>query len=207
MPPVILDQGRYLVQVGLLKRDWFKITVPDSAATADVKTLMDAGTFGGAPTRLEYFLEATTTNDVATELLVEGGSSRMVVPKDTAWAFEILLLSFKGGTAPATFAGAWRVTGAIINNDGTVVLAPNWVATNPNYSTNGRFDPAKAQAPVVTTTVIAGDTSNTFGAPAVDADDVNKSLRLKVTATNYPSTTFKWAARVRLEQITYTPPP
>ena len=201
----VLEQGRYIVQVGRNKRDFFKITVPDSAATADIKTLMDAGTFPGAPTRLEYFLEITTTDNTQTELLVEGSGTRMVIPTDTAWAFEILLLCFQGGSGTGNrHVEARRLTGAIHNNGGTVRLAPNWDATNPTYSTSGRFDPAKLIAPAVTTTFIAGDISNTFAAAVADADDTNKALRLKVTATNEVATTFKWAARVRLEQITYT---
>ena len=205
MPSTTLELGRYIVQVGRNKRDFFKISVPDSAATADVKTLMDAGTFPGAPSRLEYFLEATTTNNTQTELLVEGSTTRMVIPTNTAWAFEILLLSFSGGPA-GSFAGAWRLTGAIQNSNGTVSLTKNWDATNPSYSTFGTFNPALASGNAGTTTVLAGDTSNTFGAPVADADDTNKALRLKVTAANYPASTFKWAARVRLEQITYTQP-
>jgi hypothetical protein len=37
---VILEQGNYLVRVGLHKRDYFRIYVPESDATADITTLM-----------------------------------------------------------------------------------------------------------------------------------------------------------------------
>ncbi len=39
-PGVVLEQGRYLVFVGTLKRDVFQIVVLDSAATVDITTLM-----------------------------------------------------------------------------------------------------------------------------------------------------------------------
>ena len=38
--PVTLEQGNYLVRVGLHKRDYFRIYVPESDATADITTLM-----------------------------------------------------------------------------------------------------------------------------------------------------------------------
>ncbi len=39
-PGVVLEQGRYLVFVGTLKRDVFQIVVLDSGATVDITTLM-----------------------------------------------------------------------------------------------------------------------------------------------------------------------
>jgi hypothetical protein len=40
IPPTILEQGNYLVRVGLHKRDYFRIFVPDSTDTADITSLM-----------------------------------------------------------------------------------------------------------------------------------------------------------------------
>jgi len=42
---VVLGQGVYLVNVGTNPRDKFRITVPDSDATADITTLMEAEEF------------------------------------------------------------------------------------------------------------------------------------------------------------------
>ncbi len=39
-PGIVLEQGRYLVFVGTLKRDVFQIVVLDSDATVDITTLM-----------------------------------------------------------------------------------------------------------------------------------------------------------------------
>jgi hypothetical protein len=157
--------------------------------------------------RLECLLTATTTDNTQTELLMEDESDpRLTIPLDTAWAFEILLLSWTGGGgAAAAVAGAWKITGAIYNNDGTVKITDNWDATNPSYSTAGKFDPAKAKAPTVTVTVLAGDESNTFGDPQVDADTGHDSLRIRVTATNYSAAEFHWAARVSLVEVQFTP--
>ncbi len=164
----------------------------------------------GSGVMREPFLVATTTNNTQTELLIEKTGARMVIPTNSAWVFDILLEAWSA-TDPSfsnvnkEFVGAWKITGAIVNIDGTVALGKNWNSTNSSYSTNGKYDASKARSPTVTTTILAGDVSGAFGAPVADADDTNKSLRLQVTATGYESTTFKWAARVRMEQITYTP--
>jgi len=156
--------------------------------------------------RLETILTATTTDDTQTELLMEDESdAHLTIPLDTAWAFEILLLAFPGGGGVPTFAGAWKITGAIHNNDGTVKITDNWDATNPSFSTGGKYDNAKAIPGVVNVEVLAGDTSNTFGDPQVDADTGNDSLRIRVTATNYSAKEFHWAARVSLVEIQFTP--
>jgi len=42
MPSVILEQGNYLVRVGLHKRDFFRIAVPDSNAIVNITSLMTA---------------------------------------------------------------------------------------------------------------------------------------------------------------------
>lgn len=43
--PIELEQGIYLVSVGTNSRDQFRITVPDSDATADITTLMEPEDF------------------------------------------------------------------------------------------------------------------------------------------------------------------
>ena len=42
---IALEQGKYLVVVGVVGGDKFRITVPDSAGTAEITTLMDAEEF------------------------------------------------------------------------------------------------------------------------------------------------------------------
>jgi hypothetical protein len=44
IPATILEQGNYLVRVGLHKRDYFRIFVPDGDSTADIISLMTAVT-------------------------------------------------------------------------------------------------------------------------------------------------------------------
>lgn len=43
--PILLEQGVYLVQPGTNAREQFRITVPDSDATADITTLMEPEDF------------------------------------------------------------------------------------------------------------------------------------------------------------------
>jgi hypothetical protein len=147
----------------------------------------------------ELVYTGTSTNNAQIELLVSGG--RAVIPVDTAWAFSILLLSWTGDFG-TNFAGVWKIEGGIVNNGGTVSLAKNWNSTNGSYSTNGKFDSGKVSGNGITTTVLAGDTSNTFGAPAVDADTDNQALRIRVAAAVYDSNTFLWKARARLVNLT-----
>jgi hypothetical protein len=66
----------------------------------------------------------------------------------------------------------------------------NWSTTNESCNTNGRYDPAKVQAGAMTVTVLAGDSSNTFGALTVGADDPNDSLRIRVTGYDRPKNGF-----------------
>ena len=174
--------------VELAADDYFGVAVKsgDSYKTKKVKA---------ANALKEYVYTATTTDDAVTEMLVDG--ARVVIPTDTAWAFSILLLSWDG-----TFSGVWKIEGGIENRSGTVGLARNWSATNSNYNTNSQFDATKISGYGVTTTVLAGDTSNTFGHPVVDADTDNNSLRIRVTATPYTSREFRWKARVRFVELT-----
>jgi len=149
---------------------------------------------------VESFLTASTIDDTQTEMLIPDETEpRLVVPVDTAWAFEIDILCFQ--VPSGLFVGVWKVEGAIFNDAGTVSLGQKWDSSNPTYSTGGLYDPAKDQGDHLTVTVIVGDTSNTFGDPQVDADVGNSSLRIRVTATGYVSTAFEWAARVSIVQV------
>ncbi|MDB6057440.1 MAG: hypothetical protein JWO95_1284 [Verrucomicrobiales bacterium] len=65
-----------------------------------------------------YVLRAETTNAVATEMFLDGISQRMVVPINTTWAFDAVVVARSTKNTSAGF----QVKGVIANNNGTNVI-------------------------------------------------------------------------------------
>ena len=145
----------------------------------------------------EYVYTGTTTGDSLgeglVELLVNGG--QLVIPTNVTWGFSALLVSrAPGGDG---YSNVYRIDSAVENFDGTVRLTRNWDATNPSYSTNGKFDPAKHKGAHPVITFIAGDESKTFGELTIDIDGT--ALRIRVAGVS--SSTIKWSAKMRFVSI------
>lgn len=114
-----------------------------------------------------------TTTNTPSEMFLNGTSGRLVIPTDSAWCFEALIVA-RRTDADGESAG-YRISGVIDNNAGTVAL----VGT-------------------VAVGTIGEDTS-AWDVTAV-ADNTNKALVINVTGEN--SKTIRWVAHVRLVQVT-----
>jgi hypothetical protein len=124
-----------------------------------------------------YLLRSTTTNNVPTELFIDGtaGSVRLVLPDDSTWTYKVTITGHRtdvqNGHAGYTAAGViYRAAGAGTTSlQGTVnktVLAES----NPVWDIN------------------------------ISADSVNGSL--KITVTGEASKTIRWLALVETVEIT-----
>ena len=126
---------------------------------------------------MTYVLRGSTTNATFTEIFLDGASARMVVPDDTTWAFDALIVA-RLGTQQAS--AAYNVFGCIDNESGTVALVGSVqkgtpIEDNPN----------------------ASDWDVQF-----TADDTNDSLKLEVKGGTGLGGTIRWVATVRISQVT-----
>lgn len=120
-----------------------------------------------------FVLRGTSTTSSATEIFIDGSSERMVIPTDSAWTFEALVV---GRANDANECAGYKVTGCIDNNAGTVAL----VGTNSEDFTN----------------------EDTAGwSVAFTADNTNNALKCEVTAQILASD-VKWVAYVKAVQVT-----
>jgi hypothetical protein len=122
-----------------------------------------------------YVLRRQTTNNVSSELFLDGASQRMKIPSESTWAFDILVVG--RGTAANVSCG-FQIRGVIENNMGTLGFVPN-------------------PGPVVT--VLARD--NPATSATVAADSVNDTLSIRVVGI--AATTMRWVATVRTVQVKY----
>lgn len=117
----------------------------------------------------------TTTDAVITEAFLDGATLRASIAVNRGIAFSILVIA----RDLAGITVAWQVLGAIQSNAGTVGLSS-----------------------AVTTTVIGdggGAAWAVVGGVTVDADNVNDSLRVRVTGA--AATTIRWAIHGRLVEV------
>jgi len=139
-----------------------------------------AGQFGsqGDSQLTELIWRIATTDATANvEAFLDGSAVRAVIPTNTTWGFDILVV----GRSSAGVSAMWRVTGAIQNNSGTVTLTA-----------------------AVTTSVLADGTGSTWGVAgsvAVTADNTNKSLKIAVTGA--AATNIRWTAHARIVELGY----
>ncbi|MCW8802113.1 MAG: hypothetical protein OQK81_02025 [Candidatus Bathyarchaeota archaeon] len=126
---------------------------------------------------MTYVLRGSTTDATFTEIFLDGSSARMVLPDDTTWAFDALIVA-RLGTQQAS--AAYNVFGCIDNESGTVALVGSVqkgtpIEDNPN----------------------ASDWDVQF-----TADDTNNSLKLEVKGGLGLPSNIKWVASVRISQVT-----
>ena len=108
-------------------------------------------------------------------MFLNGSNARMVLPNDSTWAFDILLVARR--TNANDESAAYQVLGCIDRNAsaGTTAIVGS-----------------------ITKTVIAEDTA--AWDIDVDADTTNGSLRIRVTGE--ASKTINWVAHVRTVETT-----
>jgi hypothetical protein len=126
---------------------------------------------------MTYVLRGSTTDATFTEIFLDGASAKMVVPDDTTWAFDALIVA-RLGTQQAS--AAYNVFGCIDNESGTVALVGTVqkgtpIEDNPN----------------------ASDWDVQF-----TADVTNESLKLEVKGGVGLPSNVKWVATVRISQVT-----
>jgi hypothetical protein len=121
----------------------------------------------------------TKDGTTATPMTLDGGASdsfgifNMVIPTDTAWAFDGQIVCRSNESPPK--GAMWTFTGIIQNNAGTVSMIGSNVANGvENFSPN-------------------------LANPVVTADNTNKAL--KITVVGQGSTNIRWLARTILTEV------
>jgi len=137
---------------------------------------MEFATAGDAQA-MTYVLRGTTSNATFTEIFLNGSSTRMVLPYDTTWAFDALIVA-RLGTQQAS--AAYNVFGCIDNESGTVAMVGS-----VQYGTPIEDNP------------LTNDWDVQF-----TADDTNDSLKLEVKGGTGHSDSVRWVASVRVSQVT-----
>ena len=118
-------------------------------------------------------IRCTTTNATPTELFTNGSTLRILIPNDTCYAFQALIVARR--TDADNECAAYKVEGCIDRNAGTV-----------------------AAVGTITVTVIAEDTAAWNLTCA--ADDTNKALTF--TATGEANKTIRWVGTVNISKVT-----
>ena len=128
---------------------------------------------------MTYVLRGTSNGDFFSEIFLDGSSTKMVLPDDTTWAFDALIVARLGTTQASA---AYNVFGCIDNESGTVAMVGS-----VQYGTPIEDNPAGSNWDVQFT-----------------ADDTNNSLKLEVKGGGFglPSD-LHWVANVRVSQVTY----
>jgi len=128
---------------------------------------------------MTYVLRGTTNDDTFTEIFLDGASTKMVVPDDTTWAFDALIVA-RLGTQQAS--AAYNVFGCIDNESSTVAMVGS-----VQYGTAIEDNP------------LTNDWDVQF-----TADATFDSLKLEVKGGTGHSDTVRWVATVRVSQVTHT---
>lgn len=122
-----------------------------------------------------YVLRTSTSNNTLTEMFLDGpsGSRRMIIPIDTTWHFEANVVARR--TDLNNDSAGYRLVGVIHNNAGTVSVVGG-VTQSVDAEVSAAWD------------------------VTVDADNVNKALRIQVLGENGKS--VFWVAFVRTVEVT-----
>ncbi len=130
----------------------------------------DFASQGDAQTSVFTVRNSTTDGTTPTDLFLDGGSTSISVPSNEAMNFHINIIGKQSASANMA---AWDLTGAVVNNGGTLTL----VIFTPTLITN---------------TVGAGT-------PSVTTSGTN----LIIQVTGAASTNIRWVARVETTEVTY----
>ena len=142
-------------------------------------TVQRNGSFAtaGDAQSMTYVLRGSTTNATFTEIFLDGSSTKMVVPDDTTWAFDALIVARLGSLQASA---AYNVFGCIDNESGTVALVGSVQKGTP----------------------IEDNPAGTDWDVQFTADDANNSLKLEVKGGAALGGTVRWVASVRVSQVT-----
>lgn len=123
----------------------------------------------------EVIFRGSTANATQTEIFLDGAATRLTVPNNTSWGFEIMCVARRSDGTSAVLTSI----GGIKNDAGVVVVI----------------------AAVAASTVVADGSAGAIvaGSLVVDADDPNNSLRVRVTGVIAES--WRWCARCRLVEL------
>jgi len=133
--------------------------------------------YGDAQTSL-YVLRNTTANATLTELFLDGVSSRMLVPTNGTWTFQVMVVARNTAGSSACF----QASGGVKSSASGVV------------SFVGAGTPAF-------TTLATDFTGPQVPAPQLVADTANGALDVKATGLN--GQTIRWVARLQTAELIY----
>lgn len=116
-----------------------------------------------------------TTNATATNLYLDGSSSRLTIPADTAWVFIVDIVASQQGMANIK---KFQRAGVIVNDGGTTSISTvDTIGTDRTIGTPGAWS------------------------VSITADNTNDALNISVTGA--ASTNIRWVARVQLTEVSY----
>ena len=134
-----------------------------------------ARSVGGSSNQQVSNFQATlnTTTVTPGEMFLDGTSTRLVIPTDTTWGFDIMVVARR--TDADNESAFYRFEGCIDNNAGTTALVGSVVSATPIEDTAA-------------------------WACAVTADNANDALIITVTGEN--GKTIQWLANITILQVT-----
>jgi hypothetical protein len=148
-------------------------TVAVADLEGDTQTLtFKNGLYTGVAKRRTFVLYNTTTDDTATELFLNGSSTRLTIAEGETWFFSLHAVGRQTNDDRTVYGAYW--TGVLTRNSGGN-------ATVSNYTKIADY---------------LNDMGWSFG---VSADTTNQSL--KVTVTGGATDTVKWVASVELTMV------
>ncbi len=128
-----------------------------------------------------FVLRRTTTSATPTELALDNGTARIVVPKRSTWAFDILIVGRHdmAGNPPPSYANsaAYQIRGVAMTEDTLTYVSLN-----------------AANKTVLFEDIAAWDAT-------VEADAANNELLVKVTGS--AGMNVRWVANVRTVEVTF----
>jgi len=123
-----------------------------------------------------FVLRATTIDATSVQMYLNNSSStKLTIPTDTAWAFDIHVIAAEQGMANIK---EFERKGCIVNDGGTVSISTvDTLATDRTVGSPGAWD------------------------VTVQADDTNNTLDINITGE--AATNIRWVAEVRVVEVSY----
>jgi len=163
-----------VVQRKLVQADIDDLQAGDAVTFATLTTSNGNFSTAGDACAKRLVLRIKTTDDVATEMFVDGTSSRLTIPTDTTWLLDIRIVAQSAGNDDRAI---YHRRCCLTNDGGTTALEGTVQTVGTDIESDANWD----------VTVTANDTNDA----------------LKIEATGVASTDIRWVACVDLVQVTY----
>jgi len=168
------DSSGNVVQRKLVQADIDDMQATDSVTFATLTTSNGNFSTAGDACAKRVVLRIKTTDDTATELFVDGTSSRLAIPADTTWLLDIRIVAQSSANADRAI---YHRRCCLTNAAGTTALEGAVQTVGTDIESDAAWD------------------------VAVSANDTNDALKIEVEGAS--GTDIRWVACVDLVQVTY----